>query len=448
MRWDGAAVRRWRGLRPGVVAVAGLLALVAAVGLPQAGMADEPEIRGIDRVCPVPDKDEISFDDAGATHGAAISCAATYRLVSGFDDGTFRPSEDITREQMASFVTAWVERATGVGLPLPDERRFDDVGDGVHADAVEKLAEAGIVDGRGDETFEPQATLTRGQFAAVVANAISYADVLDVDGPLPPDGDPQRFDDVPDTTFEQEIASLAQVGVTGGVTSDRFAPREPVTRGQLATFLMRSADYLDAYQRWRPTAEGSVVLLAELEAVVQEDDDDAGDGDASDDDAADGGTDGDGAGDDAADGGSDGDGSDGHGADGGGADGDGGDDGQRIDGDDEPPSGSATLTVNAFNSTLAFSLDLSQVPGPYAEQGATIHLGDPEEGGGELVLQLADGEELAESTGGVVTGVVFESASSMRFSDLTAAPQDAYVQVATEDAPDGAVRGQLRGTEG
>ena len=406
MRLESAAARRGRGLRPGLVALAGLLALVVTLAMPHAGVADEPEIRGIDRVCPVPDKDEISFDDAGATHGAAISCAATYGLVSGFDDGSFRPSEDITREQMASFVTAWLERATGVGLPRSGEPRFDDVGDGVHAEAVEQLAEAGIVDGRDDDTFAPRATLTRGQFAAVVANAISYADVLDVDGPLPPDGDPQRFDDVPDTTFEQQIASLAQIGVTGGVTTDRFAPGEPVTRGQLATFLMRSADYLDAYQRWRPTAEGSVVLLAELEAVAPDDTTDADD-----------------------------------------ADGDGDVDGSD-DADDEPPHGSATLTVNAFNSTLAFSLDLSQVPGPYAEQGATIHLGDPAQGGGELVLQLADGEELAASTGGVVTGVVFESASSIRFSDLTAAPQDAYVQVATADAPDGAVRGPLRGTEG
>ena len=367
-----------------------LLAFALALLLPGVGAAQEPSTRGIDRVCPVPDVDPPQFEDVGAPHERAVVCAASYGLVGGFGDGTFRPGDAISREQMATFVRGWIEQAAGLELQLPEEPRFGDAQDSVHQEAIEALAEAGVVTGRSEDTFAPGRTLTRGQFAAVVANAISYADVLTTGGPLPPEGDLDRFDDVEDTTFHGQIAALAGIGVTGGVTSDRYAPGVPVTRGQLATFLMRSADYLDEHQRWRPTARTSAVLVAELEPV-------------------------------------------------------GADDGAGTETPDQL-RGSATLMVNAFNSTLAYSLDLSQVPGPYADQAATIHLGDVADEQAPVVLELADAEALEGATGGVATGVVVEADSEVRFADLLRSPQEAYVQVATEAAPGGAVRGQLRAT--
>ena len=414
MRPGGAATRCARNVRPAIAVLLGLLALVLATTASGVAGAEEPTTRGIDRVCPVPDENEpLQFDDVGEPHAAAVSCAATYGIISGFGDDTYRPAQPITRAQMASLVLGWVEQATGITLPQPDEPRFEDVG-GVHADSIEALAEAGIVAGRDADTFAPGETLTRGQFAGAVVNAISYADVFAVDGPLPPDADSERFDDVLDTTFEDEINALAGIGVTGGVTEGLFAPNQQVTRGQLATFLMRAADYLDEHQRWLPTARTSVVLLAELEAVPGlEQASDDGDGEDGTDD-----TDG------ALTGAEDADDSD----------------------DADPYRGSATLTINAFNGTLAYSLDLSQAPGPYSEDGATIRLGDLDDPDAELVLRLAETEQLDDAVGGVVTGVVFESDSALRFAELIEAPQNAFVQVAVEDAAGGVVRGQLHGT--
>ncbi len=386
----GATMGRGRVPRAAVVA---LLAFVVAL-LPGVGAADEPTTRGTDRVCPAADVDSITFEDVGEPHELAVTCAATLGLVAGFDDGSYRPGESITREQVASIVRGWIEQAVGIAMPLPEEPRFADAQDSVHQEAIEALAEAGVVSGRSDDTFAPDQTLTRGQFAAVVTNAISYADVLTTGGPLPPDGDLERFDDVEGSTFHEQIAALASIGVTSGVTTDHFVPGDPVTRGQLATFLMRGADYLDEHQRWRPTARTSTVLVAELDPVAA-------------------------------------------------------DDGQDADGlTDEPDDlrGNATLTVNAFNGTLAYSLDLSRVPGPYADQAATIHLGDVADEQAPVVLELADADDLDDATGGVVTDVVVEADSEVRFADLVDAPQDTFVQVATEGAPGGAVRGQLHPT--
>ncbi len=379
--------------------------VVAAVAWPVAAVAQEaPSARGIDQVCPPPDDvlaalgDSLTdFPDVGETHGDAIVCAAQYEIVAGFADGTVRPGRSVTRGQLASLLTRWVQTAIGFSLPVPDERSFSDVGESTHADAIEALADVGILGGREDGTFGPGEPLTRGQLAATVAAAISFADVLATGGPLPPDDSEVIFTDTGDSVFDGQIRALAGIGVVQGTGGGAYSPDATVTRGQLATFLMRAADYLDRQQRWQPTAD-MVVMLVRLEAdeVVA---DGTADADPPDEQAT-----------------------------------------------DPAPAGSATvvLTVNAFNGTIAYTIDIAELTGPFAgTDGATLHLGVAGESG-PVVLQLASGAVLDAAEDRVATDVVRESASVVRFADMIVAPEELYVQIATEEAPAGAVRGQLR----
>jgi hypothetical protein len=48
--------------------------------------------------------------------------------------------------------------------------------------------------------------------------------------------------DIGDSPFRAEIEWIADQGITGGCAPDRFCPRDPVTRGQLASFLTRALD--------------------------------------------------------------------------------------------------------------------------------------------------------------------------------------------------------------
>ena len=369
--------------------LAASLLVVALLVMPLPAVAQDLQARGIDRVCPAPGQTDRAadgdFPDLGTTHAPSITCAADYGIVSGFDDGTFQPARPITRGQMATFLAAWVRVATGARLPDPDELPFADIADDVHARSIAAVADAGIVGGRADATFGPQETLTRGQFTRAVANAISYADIFAIDGPLPPPGTEVGFTDIGGTTFAETIQSLAAVGIATGTADGAFQPDAAVSRGQLTTFLMRAADYLDRHQRWKPTAVSGAVLVADLVPVP-------GPGD-------DGGT---------------------------------------------RTRGTATLSINAFNGTLAYVLDLADVAGPYGPGGAAIHLGDPVVGG-PVAITLADAQELSASTGGVVTGVVVEADSGVRFADLMASPGDAYVQVEIDG---GVLRGSLRSPTG
>lgn len=376
----GGPRRRRRSLLLTCVVFGLLSATVWSAG---AASAQEPQQRGIDRVCPAPGQatsEEPVFSDVEGPHLASVECAAAYGLVSGFDDGTYGPEAVVTRGQVATFVDAWIRRATGRSLPVPDEVTFTDIDGSAHAEAIAALAETGIVGGRSSEEFAPQAQVTRGQFARITANAVSYVDVFSVDGPLPPADDSVAFTDVDGTTFAEAIGALAGAGIVLGDAEGAFNPSSAVTRGQLATFLMRAADYADRHQRWKPTA-AVTVLTAEVHGVIT-----AGDSDGN----------------------------------------------ETV--------GTAVLTVNAFNGTLAYTLDLSDVPDGFGADGAVLRVGAD----GQAFLRLAHGGEIEDAQAGVLTGVVNEADSAIRFADLMNSPDDAYVWIAHDGVDGGALTGQLR----
>ena len=53
-----------------------------------------------------------------------------------------------------------------------------------------------------------------------------------------------RFTDDDDSIFEPQIETLYDYGITSGCTVDKFCPDDPVTRGQMAAFLVRAINIL------------------------------------------------------------------------------------------------------------------------------------------------------------------------------------------------------------
>ena len=106
----------------------------------------------------------------GSYYAGAVAWAAANGIVTGYSDGTFRPVQPITREQLAAIlyryaarkgydVTAWVELS---GYP--------DAGQ-VSAFALESMrwaVAAGLIAGMDDGTLAPRAGATRAQTAAIL----------------------------------------------------------------------------------------------------------------------------------------------------------------------------------------------------------------------------------------------------------------------------------------
>ncbi len=118
--------------------------------------------------------------------------------------------------------------------------RFLDDDDSMFETEIDVLAGSGVTAGCNpplNTEFCPTDTVTRGQMAAFLVRALGLTDPGDVD-----------FADDNDSVFEADIARLANAGITRGCNppdNDLFCPDDPVTRGQMAAFLVRALGLTD-----------------------------------------------------------------------------------------------------------------------------------------------------------------------------------------------------------
>lgn len=118
---------------------------------------------------------------------------------------------------------------------------FDDDDGNTFEDDIEWLAAEGITRGCNPPTnnlFCPDDYVTRGQMAAFMVRAFKYQAGAGADLFIDDDG----------TTFENDIDKLGTARVTRGCnppTNNRYCPDDPVTRGQMAAFLVRALGYTD-----------------------------------------------------------------------------------------------------------------------------------------------------------------------------------------------------------
>ncbi|MEX2505193.1 MAG: phosphodiester glycosidase family protein [Egicoccus sp.] len=188
-------------------------------------------------------------DTPDTTHFASIDCLAWWGVTSGTAPGMFEPNGTVTRQQMASFLARFVDdiaqRGDGVALPETADNPFSDVGDGTaHEASISRLAAAGVIGGTSPTTFNPVGSVTRGQTASLLARALSYSRGADI-----PDARDTFIDDNHITAHEANIDRLAHQGVIGGTGGYNYTPDAPVTRGAMASLLMRGADLLVTEER-------------------------------------------------------------------------------------------------------------------------------------------------------------------------------------------------------
>ena len=166
--------------------------------------------------------------------------SAGYGIAQGFPDGTFRPANSVTRDQMTSFIARMLEVA-GVDLPADADDAFDDDDGGAHEAATNALFAAGIVEGRADGSFDPRGSVTRGQMASFLIRGLEYA--LDTD--LAPEGD-NPFGDTDGSPHTDNITVANELGIALGRTSSAFEPNDDVRRDQMGSFIARTLDVMVA----------------------------------------------------------------------------------------------------------------------------------------------------------------------------------------------------------
>lgn len=109
-------------------------------------------------------------DTIGHWAESHIGKLTTAGIVNGFDDGTFKPDVSITRGQACIMACNLLNYC---GIEMKPGDGFPDIINHYAEYHIKSLKALGIINGYEDGTFKPENNITRGQAAIVIANCLT-----------------------------------------------------------------------------------------------------------------------------------------------------------------------------------------------------------------------------------------------------------------------------------
>jgi hypothetical protein len=166
-----------------------------------------------------------SFRDVdGGTHGRNIARLADSGITAGCTSRRYCPASEVTRGQMGTFIARAATLMPSSSDPFSDLHRAP-----IHRANVSALADARITGGCDGTRYCPNRSVTRAQMATFLANALDLAP-----------SSRTRFSDLDGSVHTGAINAIADAGITQGCGTGTFCPDAPVTRAEMASFLVRA----------------------------------------------------------------------------------------------------------------------------------------------------------------------------------------------------------------
>ena len=170
-----------------------------------------------------------SFKDVGPENWARLPIGelAYLGVLTGYPDNTFQPDKTVSRAEFATLLV----RSTATTMPQADQQAFRDVPidhwAGGHIYAATLMS---IVKGYPDNSFRPQGNITRAEGVAAI---VRFAQ-LDVNQPIREN----PFSDLPGRHWAAKEINAAKVaGYLQYIGNNPFEPNQPLTRGEVAEIL-------------------------------------------------------------------------------------------------------------------------------------------------------------------------------------------------------------------
>ena len=130
--------------------------------------------------------------------------------------------------------------ATDLSGKNPDVKKMNVVNPGktfadvaLHKDktAIEALASRGIINGKTENSFEPESTMTRAEFATIIARGLG----------LPQKSDAIFKDVTANDWFYNYVGTAYSYGIIKGISENEFNPNGTITREEAAVMVTRAA---------------------------------------------------------------------------------------------------------------------------------------------------------------------------------------------------------------
>jgi len=183
-----------------------------------------------------PTAEPIEFTDVPSDFWALpfISEMSARGIISGFEDGTFRPNQPITRAEFAAMLREAFEQE-------PDERSAPSFGD-VPADfwaasAIQKSYQIGYLEGYPGNVFQPLQQIPRVQALVALATGLGLNEPTDAAGL---EQTYQDADQIPDYA-RGKIAAATESGlVVNHPDTETLEPNQNATRAEVAAFIYQA----------------------------------------------------------------------------------------------------------------------------------------------------------------------------------------------------------------
>ena len=173
--------------------------------------------------------------DLMATEQALYGLVAVQRLRDG-EKSLYRMSDSEKVEGSLPETTG------GDGLPGKNDavksmpvvesgKTFDDITGMDCREAIESLASRGIINGKTENTFEPESTMTRAEFAAIIVQGLG----------LKPQSNNKFTDVASDDWYAGYVGTASDLGIIAGTPEGVFLPNGTITKQEAAVMVARAA---------------------------------------------------------------------------------------------------------------------------------------------------------------------------------------------------------------
>lgn len=184
------------------------------------------------------------IDIKGHWAESSVLAAVKRGIVTGYEDGTFRPERPVTRAEFAAMLT----RALGLqGGQAGQEGQEGQAAQTAFADAsripawaaasIAAMAEAGIIQGYDDGTFRADRQIVRAEMTAMLTRAAGLKrapEQAQEEPALPAFAD---SDQIPNWA-RASVAAAVEAGIVRGKTGNRFAAADIATRAEAVAAIM------------------------------------------------------------------------------------------------------------------------------------------------------------------------------------------------------------------
>lgn len=187
-------------------------------------------------------------DTANHWANAVISDWESKGLIKGYEDGTFKPDNSVSRAEFVTMMNNVLKNNAKGTVSFTDVKETD-----WFYQAVAAAVNAGYCSGYEDGTFKPSATISRAEAAVMIANAMDLEqDAAGAEG----------FSDEIPVWAVGSVGAVVKAGYMSGYPDGTFGAAKSITRAEAVSSLNRvmTADGITETQ----------VVLTEKEAVLED----------------------------------------------------------------------------------------------------------------------------------------------------------------------------------